>query len=417
MLPVGTGARLRRVFTRGMDQKEKTLRPTNWVYNAAITLFGFCWWLLFGARYGRKDINGIHGPFIAVCNHPSNLDGFTAMLALRAYKVNVVVAEFYFRYRVLRWFFGKIGAIPKSQFTNDIKAIQSMLRVIRDGGNLLIFPGGQSSFAGIGTYIHPGIAKLVKKLGVPVVDLHIEGSYFTFPKWCSFIRPGKVSVTTRILYTPEQLAQLTPAEIEQGIKDAVAYDEYAVQQRAKVRFFAAKSARGLHTILYKCPNCGNEFSIRSKGSRLWCAHCGGTVHLNRYGLFDRERNDSIRFSSPADWYRWQLETLKKQALLEGFELRTQTRIWVFNRLHGGYRFLGRGEAVLNREGFSFKGLHHKSGEAFTLSVHSKNLLAIPALPGHHIKICHPDGMYMLKPENGLHSIKWVLTQDILTGTY
>ncbi len=401
----------------GMGEKGRYLRPASWLYDTAVAAFSLCWTLLFRARYDNKGIKGLEGPFIAVCNHPSNLDGVTAMLALKKYKMNIVVAEFYFRNRALSWFFRKIGAIPKSQFTSDVKTIQSILRVVRDGGSVLIFPGGQTSFAGISTYIHPGIAKLVKKLRVPVVNLHIEGSYFTFPKWRNHIRPGRVAVSASILYTPEQLDAFSCDEIEQGIKDAVAYDEYALQERKRECYLGAKNAEGLHTILYICPECGAEFAMRARHSRLWCESCGHGVCLNRYGLFEGEKGGAPRFKSPADWYRWQLEQLKGQTRREGFELRTRARIWLHNRLRGGYRFLGRGEAVLNREGFFFQGVRHKSNEAFTISIPSKNLPAIPSLPGYHIKICHPDGMYMLKPENGLHAIQWVLAQDIFTGTY
>ncbi|HBP37271.1 MAG TPA: hypothetical protein DD640_00705, partial [Clostridiales bacterium] len=185
-------------------------RPLAWLFWLLSLLFRLLFTAAFGLRFNKpEEIRRLRGPLVVIGNHPSYFDPFLTAAALFPWRINYVTSHSFFRNPVLRFLLGKLGAIPKIQFRSDLQAMKHMLRVIRSGGILGIYPEGQRSLDGGRQTVDEAIAKLVSKLGCPVVAVHDSGGYLTWPRWSqSRWRRGRIKVEISVLFTPEQLAGL-----------------------------------------------------------------------------------------------------------------------------------------------------------------------------------------------------------------
>jgi 1-acyl-sn-glycerol-3-phosphate acyltransferase len=131
----------------------------------------------FTRRYDVRRVGEEHvpacGPAIIASNHLGYLDG-PLMAALAPRPVHALTKQEMFEGRtglVLRAF----GQIPLTRGQADPAAIKVCLRVLRDGGVVLIYPEGRRG-AGDFSRFHRGAAYLALVTGAPVVPLAIFGT-------------------------------------------------------------------------------------------------------------------------------------------------------------------------------------------------------------------------------------------------
>jgi 1-acyl-sn-glycerol-3-phosphate acyltransferase len=97
----------------------------------------------------------------------------------------------------------RAGVFPVDRTKNDIGALKTAMKLLKDGQVVCIFPEEgirqeETSVLG-GAEMPVGTASLWKKTGVPVIPMVIIGSdqayafrkYWRFPRWRVFVRVGK----------------------------------------------------------------------------------------------------------------------------------------------------------------------------------------------------------------------------------
>jgi 1-acyl-sn-glycerol-3-phosphate acyltransferase len=77
----------------------------------------------------------------------------------------------------------------------DAGALRTALRILQEGGVLLMFPEGTRGPEGTLRAPKPGAAMLAVLSGAPVVPVFVEGSGRAWPRGRSLPRPAKVTVT------------------------------------------------------------------------------------------------------------------------------------------------------------------------------------------------------------------------------
>lgn len=118
-------------------------------------------------------------------------------------------------------------ALPIDQKRPDPGSILKVLRHVKEGGSIVIFPEGARCPDGKIHDAMPGIGLILSKLiGVPVQPLRIEGAYDCLPIHSSKLRfrPISISVGDPIPFTPEELkARGREAQLNIGkkIMDAI----------------------------------------------------------------------------------------------------------------------------------------------------------------------------------------------------
>ncbi len=336
--------------------KSRQRRPFAPIYDAACAFIGRRAENSYGLEIDNAATRQLKGPVVVLANHASNLDYIYVALAMRPLRLNYLVSTYFLRWWPLRLVGKAEGIIPKLQFVPDVGSVKRCMQLVRDGGNLAVFPAGQVSYTGAGCKIEPSIAKLVKKLAATVVTVKLDGAHLSKPKWSAEFIKSRVLAATAVLLTPAQLAELSEQEIFARIDAALAFNDYEYQRRARVPLAQPRAAAGLENVLFRCLNCGADYTMQPRGSSLVCRECGYTVSFNEYSLFGECRGGPA-VADPAAWFAEIRRQLAAEIAADP-EYKLSSPCVLMNSLEGkkGYYDCGEGTVTLTRAGIAFSGI-------------------------------------------------------------
>ena len=284
----------------------KTPSGLTWAFYAALARSPF-----FGPKYHvtyKKidDINKYKGPAFIIFNHQSRRDYLFLKNLIAPHKFNMLASYQEFFRKKFTFLFDAAQVIPKKMFTNDPKGIRAIDSIIKQGGTVAFSPEGTSSIFGHNQPIVPGTGRFLKYYGVPIYFMKLEGSYLTSHKVDINDRIGKVYATLSILFTPEQLKELTPQEIDDKINEALHHDDYKWNKEKHIRYNSkGKILTNMNDMLYKCPRCGEELCIDTTGNTLKCTKCGNGGTMDDYYDWHPFDDTCKLFDTPTDWVDWQ----------------------------------------------------------------------------------------------------------------
>jgi len=121
------------------------------------------------------------GPCIIAANHCSYLDPPLVGVAFRR-GIHYLARKSLLDWPVLGPIFPELNVIPVDQKNADRSALMGAIRVVREGGAVLIFPEGTRSPDGRLQPGQPGIGMIAAKTGAPVLPARITGSFEAFPR-------------------------------------------------------------------------------------------------------------------------------------------------------------------------------------------------------------------------------------------
>lgn len=270
----------------------------------------------------QKDFK-LKGPCLLVANHLNTFDG-VYIQALVSKPIRYVISDGIFKNKYLRKAMSIVEFIPKKKFVSDTRTIKHILRVIRNGGIVGLFPEGRRSWDGQTVKISPATFKLVKMLKVPVISAKIRGAYFTEPRWSNSFRRGRIEIEFKTLIDQETLKKMSVEEIQQTITHDLQHNEFEWQQQKRIPFKGKALAEGFERVLYSCPDCGYFDCMHSSGNKIRCSHCGATYYMDEYGFVHSEKG-YLPSSSVADINRWQLKKL-----IEKFQSLKENEVYMCN---------------------------------------------------------------------------------------
>ena len=171
------------------------------------------------------------------------------------------------------------------------------------------------------TCVAVGTGKFIKHFKLPVYYSLIKGGYLTSPKYDLKERLGKVEVEYDILLTPEQIETMSPSEIEDLINKTLYHDDYAwnklEQNKFKVGDFAANN---LHHLLYWCPKCHKEFTMKGTANKIYCTACGNGATIDDTYTMTPIDNTCVIPSTQTEWFNLEREIVKEQLKNKDFKL-------------------------------------------------------------------------------------------------
>lgn len=367
-------------LTQQEKLEKRTLHPVNKAAFRAITLLSRA---LFYKKYGvtfsyNIDPADYRGkPYVLVSNHASRADYVFTGLALYPDSFNYVVGYNEFFRSHLAKLLRVLQVVPKKNFTPQPYAIRQMMRIIRAGGRIIIMPEGMSSISGANQPCALGGGALLKALGVPVLYTKIRGGYLTNPKFCLDERPGRVDVTVDLLFSPEQLRDMSADELQREMDVKLWHDDYAWNKTAHARYDGhGHMAKNLHQLLFWCPKCGAELRMEDEGNVLRCRACGNEAALSEYYELIPRDGDCVIPETPRVWFDLQRAHIRAQVAEEGFTLTEHIHLGALPK----YELLknqdtsvivGEGTLTLDREGLHYDGT--RDGAAYRFLVPIKNL--------------------------------------------
>ncbi len=339
--------------------------PSPFLYGLAVRLCTPFFRLFYGLHIDRRGLRGVEGPVVVLSNHQANTDFIFVAAALYPIRLNFMVSTYFFHHSLLGRLLRAMGCIPKRQYLADTASVRMCLAAARRGGSLGIFPEGQVCYTGENNLIDRSIAKLCKKLGLTVVTVDIRGNHLTYPKWARGKKyRGRIDCTAGVLFTPDQLKELTVDEIYRGILARMSYDEYAWQRQKQAVFRPKRDTDGLQSILYRCPVCKSDGAIAHKNRSLVCERCGYSVSFGDDCLLRLDAGDRLVFDSPADWHRWEFAAVER-ALAAGETLSAPARLMRTVEGKFGYFPCGQGALRADARGLHFEG--QCDGAPFSIS--------------------------------------------------
>lgn len=362
--------------------------------------------LTFRLRYrvsiDRSAIKGVRGPAIVLAPHVSGKDHILTALALYPNRPTYVLSEHFMAKPFLRRVLTMIHAIPKKMFCSDSRSVLNMIRAVREGNMLVLFPEGRLTWYGRSLALTAGTADLVRKLGVDVYTVISDGAGMTFPKWATAPRRGKIHIRTEKLLSGEEAKSLTAAEIEALLAARLRHD--AELDSPGVKFLTRDTTAGLDGILWRCPVCGSEDRLICAGGRVRCPDCGLEAALDEYGKFSGLPEET-GIDSVADWYEACAASLDLDTPLERACEVGATDADGYMR-----RAVGEGVMRLDRDTFSFRGT--VAGDAVDFTIPTEKLVAFPITVSDHVDVYINNRLHYLSPlPDKRESVKFVAYLD------
>ena len=133
------------------------------------------------------------GPCIIAANHCSYLDPPLVGVACQR-AIHYLARKSLLDIPVLGPILPQLNVIPVDQKNADRSALMGAIRVVKNGGAVLIFPEGSRSWDGDLQTAQPGIGMIVAKTGAPVVPVRVFGTFETYPRGATLPRLSSIKV-------------------------------------------------------------------------------------------------------------------------------------------------------------------------------------------------------------------------------
>ncbi|MGD0388834.1 MAG: lysophospholipid acyltransferase family protein [Tepidisphaeraceae bacterium] len=142
--------------------------------------------------YGSRNVPK-SGGVLLVANHQSYLDPVLVAVHLDR-PVSYLAKSELFENPYFAWFIRSLHAFPVRQGEGDVGAVREMIRLLEKGNVLNVFPEGSRTETGEIAPLEKGVALVIRKAGVPVVPVAIDGSFAAWPKDAMIFHPHPVRV-------------------------------------------------------------------------------------------------------------------------------------------------------------------------------------------------------------------------------
>ncbi len=349
-------------------------------------------------------------PSIVLCNHGSFIDFVFVGALLRKYSPNFISARLYFYDKRLRWLIKSVGGFPKSMFAIDLESTKNCIKSLKGNNILLMMPEARLSTAGRFEDIQENTYSFIKKSAVPVYTIKFNGDYFADPKWGKGFRRGAiVEAELDILYTQEDIQNLSIPEIKEGIENRLYYNEFEwIEQRPDMKYRSKRMAEGLENIIAICPICHKKHTITTEKDKVYCENCGYLTSIdNRYSF-----TGDFRFKNLLQWYDWQKEIFEKEILEnQDFSLTAPVKLRTPSNGKGLTRHSGEGVCTLSREGFKYSG--SKDGEIVEFNFPIERVYRLLFGAGENFEIYNDKEILYFVPEEKRSCVDWYITSMIL----
>ncbi len=143
----------------------------------------------FSFRYeGTRNVPA-SGPALIVANHQSFVDPWIVGLAVRR-PLTYLARKTLFCNRFFAGIIRSLNAVPIDQEGVGKEGIKAVVKQLRRGKAVLVFPEGTRTPDGPMHELKPGIHLLIKRSQAPVIPVGIAGAYHAWPIWRKYPIPA-----------------------------------------------------------------------------------------------------------------------------------------------------------------------------------------------------------------------------------
>jgi cytosine/uracil/thiamine/allantoin permease len=326
----------------------------------------------YNLKIDKHNMEGIKPPFLVYGSHNSFMDFYVTPLALKPYRANYI-SELEGFENFGEWIYRQVGCLGTRKFINDQHLIKNIIKVIKRGDIMVIYPEARYANVGTNSHLTPSVAKLAKLLKVPVVTINMQGNYLQQPIWNLKERKGaRLHADLKCVVTQDEIEKLSVDEILSRISQELTYDEYKYQLENKIVIDDEWRAEGLHYPLYRCRKCGRDFAMTTSGSKITCKYCGDSYEMDELGQLHSSGGETIHIP---DWYEWQRGFVHEEIREGRYKLDIPVRIWA---LPNAVNFVdcGEGRFIHDNSGFSLEFDNYRTEKHETLKFPAKSMTSL-----------------------------------------
>lgn len=343
-----------------------------------IRTFGFFRFLLtpfvklkFNYSFDKIDNGG--KPFLLLINHNLNTDAILVGLASKE-PLYFVASEHMLRGGLgAKWVMRYFQPIIHTKGKTGVKSLGEMMKALKAGYSVALFPEGNRSFNGLTLSIPENTGRIAKKSGASLITYRMEGGYFTHPRWSTSVRRGKMRGNLVNIYSPEKLETMTDEEINEAVNRDLYEDAFATQERENVRFKGKNLALGLESTVFMCPSCGKIGTLTSDSKHLWCKECDFKAEYTEYGFLEKEDGEKLTVRDLDMAQKKYLEKLVQTA--EGPIFEDDISVYIINEKHVPVNET-KGRLVAYKDHVTFNGRTITVEDIHGLSITARNILGI-----------------------------------------
>ncbi len=180
--------------------------PRPWVYWIVKNVLFICYKLFFRLRcFGAENVPSDQNPrgVILAPNHASFLDPPIPGIWLGRH-VTYLAKDYLFRVPVLGWGLRSVGTFPIRTEVDDFRTIRDLVRMLKAGACVVVFPEGTRSLDGEFRDPESGVGFLAMKSKAAVVPVYIDGTFQAFPKGVKMFRCHPVRAFYGVPFVPAE---------------------------------------------------------------------------------------------------------------------------------------------------------------------------------------------------------------------
>ena len=180
-----------------------------WIYWLGWLSFGAAARGLFGLRIKGSEHLITEGPVLVASNHQSFLD---PPLVGNLYKDEMTyLARKTLFIGVFKWLYAQWNAIPVDQERPDMASLKTIIRKLKSGNRVLLFPEGQRTHDGSIGEAASGIGLVAIKSGAPIQPIRIRGAHEALPRGSNRLHFARITISVgpAIILSKEELKSLS----------------------------------------------------------------------------------------------------------------------------------------------------------------------------------------------------------------
>ena len=406
--------------TRLINRKVK--KPNQFLMSIGMCVLGVLnklYKVKFSYDYDPKFIQ--NQPTILLSSHASRLEFIYAIYGFGRHDVNVVCGYQNILKKGLYQLFLSLGVISKYLYQPDVMCVKNMFRVLKRNGAIGLFPEGIQSTSGSTHPINPATAQFIKSSKANIVVCTSRGAYMATNRYSADRKKGYIGMDYSLLFTPDMLEELTIEQIYEKILQKISYNDFAFNKEARHKYVGKKpNAQGIDKILYKCPDCKKEYTLRVEGDTIRCKSCDFAVAVNEY-------YDLISVSGNAlpenidEWFKWQRRCVAKEVQNPAFKMHLDGSLCTIlvdklRKPPKNQKVLSVGRATLTNQGLSFEGV--LDGEIVNFFFDAKSIYSITYSTKGFLEFYHNNDYYMMIPKDPRQGlIKWTIAAEEIHNLY
>ncbi len=224
------------------------------------------------------------GPAILAVNHTCYLDP-VYLGTVTARHLSVPGTAEAFRGGLMRWIMRHGPAIPVRRYRPDPVACREVLERLGAGRLVAMFVEGERSVLGDYAGCTEDLAKILRRIPVPVIPVGISGAYDSGPRWsgANRRRPITIRIGPPLVLGPEPKRQ-----IDGAIRALLTGPDQPVHLDGLDR-------SRLERAVWRCPRCLDEAGWRP--AELRCDSCGARWEGTPAGLLRDEQGREASFAA------------------------------------------------------------------------------------------------------------------------